>query len=702
MALDPQNLEALSFMPWSLSWLAPFIATALIGLLWLYGVRVRLLYPLIAIAGILVSAVTSTIIAYKVFAGGRIVHVAPDAIWIPWLDVGLGSYFDGLASAMALVVSWISLLIAVYSVKYMEGDPGYARYFFLFSFFVGSMILLVVADNLVLMFIGWEGTGIASYALIGHWYSDEEKHWVGRPGRRVLGIPMYFEPSHSAVRAILFTRVGDIGFLLGIAAIYSVSGTFSIPLLAATSWEWLAVLASKGLLAPLLLVFTLGAFAKSAQIPFHEWLVTAMTGPAPVSALIHAATMVKAGVYLFFRLTPILVTGYALTLSPVVAEELSLYFSVVAWIGVITALLLSIMALVADELKLVLAYSTASQLGYMMLAAAAGGLIAVSAGEAGVMAIEAAGKGVIAGFSHLVSHAVFKAALFLAAGWIIHVAHDRFIDSMGRYAAAMKLTSLAFWLSGLSLAGVPPLSGFFTKEAVIEVALEASEGLGILAGVTALFTAAYITRVAVRIFHADPYEPRKSETNPSEAPILMLAPYVVLSLATLALGLGAEGLFGFLGSMSALTLSLAETKLEFALKPTTALMAGSAVSSVLVVSALYLLLKPDFRGLIASSRLASALHGFLYDRMYVNPAIYIAVLGGFTWIAESLLELDMVIDFAFHHALVIGASIGAFALRAIYRGRTDYILTLYLLSLALAALYALFTARSYLESLLPG
>ena len=688
-------VEVLPLLPWSLAWMAPFIASAVMAVLWLYGVKRDIVYAVLAVAGIAASAAISTVIALRVFGEGVAVHVAPNATWIPWIDVGLGSYFDGLSTAMALVVSWVSLAIAIYSVKYMEGDPGYARYFFMFSFFVGSMMLLVVADNLVLMFIGWEGTGIASYALIGHWYTDEEDKWVGRPGRIVLGTPMYFEPSHSALRAILFTRVGDIGLIVGIALLYLYSGTFSIPQLAAEAGSWLPAMAADGVLALGMLVLTLGAFAKSAQVPFHEWLVTAMTGPTPVSALIHAATMVKAGVFLVFRLTPILVAGYVA--SGAAAGDLALYFWIVAVVAAATALLPSLMALVADELKLILAYSTASQLGYMMLAAAAGGLLALSAVEP----VEAAAEGVAAGFAQLLSHSLFKAALFLAAGWVLHVAHTRFIDGMGGYARVMKATALAFWLAGLSLAGIPPLSGFFTKEAVIEVALSASPILGVIAAATAVVTAAYTTRMVVRIFHLPPYEhPGHGGAHGGEAPPLMLAPYLALALATLMLGLAYPQLYGFLGDMAALTLSSSPVELALKLKGSTIAVAGGAVAGVAVTAALYMALRVDFRGLIAGSGLASAIHGFLYDRMYINPVIYIVVVGGFAWLTRAMVELDLAFDTGYHLALVSLAAAAAWGLRAVNRGRTDYILALYLISLALTILYALFTLQGMVEGIL--
>ena len=284
---------------------------------------------------------------------------------------------------------------------------------------------------------------------------------------------------------------------------------------------WMQTLASKGLLAPLLTIFILGALAKSAQFPFQEWLVTAMTGSTPISALIHAATMVKAGIYLFLRMTPILFTGaLALKTSPKIfdlaASQLEQFFALIALTGALTAFMLATMALVSDELKLILAYSTASQIGYMFLAAASASLLLHTG------ALEILAEGLVAELSHLVSHAVFKVALFLVAGWLIHLAHSRFIDQMGGYSK-IKLTALALWLSGLSLSGLPPFSGFSSKEFVIHVALTANTLLGLAAIVTAGLTAAYTVRVIVRVLHLPPYSVR-GKHKVEEAPLTMLIP----------------------------------------------------------------------------------------------------------------------------------------------------------------------------------
>jgi NADH-quinone oxidoreductase subunit L len=291
----------------TLIWLFPYLGATLMALLYISGVKKEWPYAITTALSLFIAAVLATAVGVHVLKTGRPIY--DEHSWIPWINVKVSTYIDGLSAIMVMLVSWLSFLIGVYSIEYMRGDWGYPRYFFFFSFFVGSMLLVVSAENLLMLFIGWEGTGLASYALIGHWYTDEEEYWVGVPGRRALGIPMYFEPSHSGLRAIMFTRFGDIGMLIGMAVLYHLTGTLSIRGIASAAGSWAGLLATKGMLTLVLILLTLGAFAKSAQFPFHEWLVTAMTGPTPVSALIHAATMVKAGIYFVLRFAPIIFTG---------------------------------------------------------------------------------------------------------------------------------------------------------------------------------------------------------------------------------------------------------------------------------------------------------------------------------------------------------------------------------------------------------
>ncbi len=670
------------FMPWSLVWLLPYIGALALAILYVLDVKNEKVYGWGSVVSIAAAAIVSTIAAQKVFSEGPIYSVS-EKTWVPWLNVTLGTYLDGLGVVMALIVSWLSLLIAIYSVKYMEGDWGVSRYFFFFTFFVASMLLLVTADNLVLMFIGWEGTGLASYALIGHWYTDEEEYWVGVPGRKALGQPMYFEPSHSGVRAILFTRVGDIGLLIGMAMLFLLTGTFNIPALAASADQWIAYLATKGILVPVLVVFSLGALAKSAQFPFHEWLVTAMTGPTPVSALIHAATMVKAGVYFMLRFVPIIFAGaYALMeANPAAVEAAKEYFTIMAGLGAVTAFMMATMALVSNELKLILAYSTASQLGYMFLAAAAAGLLM----ETGY---EGLASGIGAGLAHLMSHAVFKAALFLIAGWLIHAAHSRFIDPMGKYAQYMKITTISMWLAGLSLAGIPPLSGFFSKEKVLATAEEAHLVWGYWLGViTAGLTAAYTLRMILRIFHLEPYEKHHGH-EPHEAPGLMLVPYTILSVASLALGLYWSGVGEALAEAVRETVAIYEPA-EMAIHLTTGvyMVLGLVLLSMLIVAGLYLVVKVDFPGLIQRNALAKAIHDFLYDRWYINSIIYIVIVGGFAALSTAAYTVDLGIDALYHIAIPAVFALGAAGLRALHRGRTDYYLTLYIYFAAILLLF---------------
>ncbi|MCE4617427.1 MAG: NADH-quinone oxidoreductase subunit L [Desulfurococcales archaeon] len=674
-------------------WLTPYLAAGIMAITWVMGIRKESFYSWLSVLSILVSAIIATILTPKVYHGDIIYTVHS---WMPDIGVNVGTYMDGLGAFMSLVVAWLSFLIAVYSTKYMEGDWGFQRYFFFFTFFVGSMLLLVLADNLVLLFIGWEGTGLASYALIGHWYTDDEDTWVGDPGRKALGTNMYFEPSHSGVRAILFTKIGDIGMLIGMAGIFALTGTLSIPQisnLASQSDGWMATLANMKILTAFLVVFSLGALAKSAQFPFQEWLVTAMTGPTPVSALIHAATMVKAGVYFMLRFAPIFAVGAA-NLGGAVLDAVTSYFWIIALLGGITAFMMATMAIVSRELKLILAFSTASQLGYMFLGVGAAGYLLKGA-EAGTSnTLSLVYEGIAASASHLMSHAVFKAALFLIAGWAIHAVHSRFIDDMGNFAKYMKISMISMWLAGLSLAGIPPFSGFWSKEGVLHTAhLAGLENLWLLGVITAGITAFYITRATVRVFHIKPYHRHEEEHHLHEAPLTMLLPYFILALTALVIGLAWP--LGFSEKVAELlghTLAMPSAELpsvEFT--GITLEIVGYALLMVLFAIVLYLAFKPDFVGLLQKSTTARILHDFLYDRWYINALIYIFIVGGFAGLVEIMGWINGVIDAFYHVAIPVVLIAGSQAFRGLHRGRTDLYLTFYayFIGVALLVLYFL-------------
>ncbi|MDR7456569.1 MAG: NADH-quinone oxidoreductase subunit L [Armatimonadota bacterium] len=394
---------------------------------------------------------------------------------------------DPLALTMALVVSGVGFLIHVYAIGYMAGDPHQARFFAYLNLFVFAMLLLVTAGNLLVLFVGWELVGVCSYLLIGFWFDRPAAATAGR-------------------KAFVTNRVGDAAFLLGLFLLFTSVGSLDILKVG----EAASALPGGVRLAAALLLFA-GATGKSAQIPLHVWLPDAMEGPTPVSALIHAATMVTAGVFLIARLG-----GLFLATPGAMA--------VVAVLGALTAFFAATVALRQHDLKRVLAYSTISQLGYMFVAM---GAFAPAAG-----------------MFHLVTHAFFKALLFLAAGSVMHAMHDVIdVRRLGGLARPLRQTALGFVVGGLALAGVPPFAGFFSKDLILEHAFALGMATGnylpyLLGLLTAFVTAVYITRAALLTFSGRPAEPG---ARPHEAPPVMLWPMALLAVLSVAGGgLGAR------------------------------------------------------------------------------------------------------------------------------------------------------------------
>ncbi len=580
------------------------------------------------------SFLTSLVLAIRFLTGGEPIHyILANAEWIggPY-----GLYYDGLSIVMSILVSGLSFLIVLYSTYYMKHEYGYERYFLFFSFFVGSMMLVVTADNLLLLFIGWEGTGLASYALISHWFRDEEERYVGDLGRKALGEPMYFSPTHSGIRALMFTRLPDVAFAAGIFMIYLTTGTFNIVKLAESPDLFVSMLAEKGLLIPVLAMLTLGAMAKSAQFPLHEWLVTAMTGPTPVSALIHAAAMVKAGVYLMLRFIPIAAAGVnMLALEGGGTALLSSFQSfslAVALIGSITAFMMSTMAIVARELKLILAYSTASQLGYMFAGIGVIGFV----GEKTALVVAVV-------LAHLMAHAIFKAALFLGAGIILHSTHTRYIDEMPRLTPWLRKTLIAMWLATLSLAGIPPFIGFWSKEGIVGLLLE--KGLtaaAVLAIVTIPITGFYSTRM---LMFNKRYN--KGEKELEEAPGYVLFTYGILGGLALVLGILWPFISEAYSSIVSRTVGLGGEVEEIVHVGATAIMGLS-----LALAGLFLSYASYYLAIIDTKRLASTLKpltDFLYDRWYINPLIYkVFVKGGDMFATAVYKGVESTLDTAIH------------------------------------------------------
>jgi NADH-quinone oxidoreductase subunit L len=502
-----------------LVWILPFIGAAIIAGVARKGKKIR---DYTAIGFSLASAIAAATLIPVAISG---VEVHKQVDWITAVGVKAGILADPLAVIMTNLVAWISFLIFVYSLGYMHGDPDLTRYWFFMLFFIGSMQLIVLSDNLLMLFFGWEGVGLASYALIGFWYRDKKEHFVGKEGHKAGGIPMWASPTHAGLKAFLMTRAGDTMMLAGMFLIFAYSGTFGFKELIQNQ-AWAAQMSQQNLLVPAAVLLFGGAIGKSAQFPLNEWLLEAMTGPTPVSALIHAATMVKAGVFLVARIGPLF---FALAAFGMVQ-----FFEVVAWVGAITAFLLASQALVNPEIKKVLAYSTGSQIGYMMMALGIAGLSTQFA------------EGYSAGFFQLISHALFKASLFMGAGALIHTVGSRFMTDMGGMRRYMRKTYIFMLLAGLSLAGAPLItSGFWSKDAIFAAILESgytySQPLFIVGVLVAVMTAFYTFRMIGMAFFGKQSshlkEMEDSGGHLHEVSAKMWLPFGVLAGATIAIGL---------------------------------------------------------------------------------------------------------------------------------------------------------------------
>jgi NADH-quinone oxidoreductase subunit L len=522
-------------------WILPFVAALIVPAVGKVSKRAT---GWVAVALALISALS----AATMIPGALESHEIHDQVnWISSIGIKAGVLADPLAVIMANVVGWISFLILVYSTGYMKGDKDIVRFWFWMMFFIGSMQIIVLSDNLLMVFFGWEGVGLASYALIGFWYRDKAKDHVGVPGKKVLGLMDYYSPTHAGIKAFIMTKVGDIMMLAGMFLIFAFAGTFGFrELMHDTAWA--SAMQTQGLLVPAAVLLFGGAIGKSAQFPLNEWLLEAMTGPTAVSALIHAATMVKAGVFLVARLGPLF---FALAAAGFALDQ---FFMVIAWVGAITALLLATQGMVNPEIKKVLAYSTGSQIGYMMMALGIAGLSRQFV------------DGYTAGFFHLISHAMFKASLFMAAGSLLHVVGSRFMTDMGGLRKHMKKTYAFMWAAGLGLMGAPFITtGFWSKDAIFAAVYESGSQWAMpifgMAVLTAVITAFYTARMIGMVFFGDKSKHiehmEKEGHHIHEAPMSMWIPYGIL--AALTIGIGVIGLTAEHGIHELFTEYLANT-----------------------------------------------------------------------------------------------------------------------------------------------
>ena len=449
----------------------------------------------VAIGGVVGSLLLSIIAFFDVAVGGN-AQTVDIARWIVSgdFDASWALRYDTLTAVMLIVVTGVSSCVHIYSVGYMHHDPARGRFMAYLSLFTFAMLMLVTADNLVQLFFGWEGVGVASYLLIGFWYHKESAHTA-------------------AMKAFVVNRVGDFGFALGILAVFALFGTVQFdeifklaPAMADTQIMFLGLSVPALELVSILLF--IGAMGKSAQLGLHTWLPDAMEGPTPVSALIHAATMVTAGVFMVCRLSPVI-------------EYAPVALDIITIVGALTAIFAATVGMTQFDIKRVIAYSTCSQLGYMFFAA-------------GVSAYPAA-------MFHLTTHAFFKALLFLGAGSVIHALSDeQDLRRMGGIWRQVPVTYAMMWIGSLALAGFPFFAGFYSKDMILEAAFAAHTGVGQMAFwlgcAAALLTAFYSWRLLIMAFHGTPRASADVMSHVHESPKVMLLPLVPLALGAIFAG----------------------------------------------------------------------------------------------------------------------------------------------------------------------
>jgi len=472
------------------AWVLPAIPASLFVLIALFNRLMPRRGDFLAVLGMLVVVALVFVLMVDFtnsFEGGLFAPGTSNVYAFDWINIGDGffiiefsTYVDAITMVMLPVVTIVALMVLVYSTGYMHGEPRYGWYFAVLSLFVAAMLTLVLSGNLIQLYLAWEGVGLASYLLIGFYWERQSA-------------------AEAAKKAFITTRIGDVGLLIGIILLWRATGTFDIQeiIAAATSGQ----IDETYLTVAMIFLFG-GAIGKSAQFPLHVWLPDAMEGPTPVSALIHAATMVVAGVYLVARFSPV----YAEVL---IARDVILY------IGLLTAFMAATQGLVANDIKRVLAYSTVSQLGFMFVAL-------------GVGAVGAA-------MFHLFTHAFFKALLFLGSGSVIHATHHQEVEGLGGLRKKMPITTATFIIGSLALAGIPIFAGFFSKDEILHyVSADASPWVYVVLAGTALMTAIYTTRLVMLTFFGEPKD-HHAYDHAHESPPAMAIPLIILAvLATVA------------------------------------------------------------------------------------------------------------------------------------------------------------------------
>jgi NADH-quinone oxidoreductase subunit L len=512
---------------------------------------------------------------------------------------GVGIHIDGLAVMMLFMVTLVSFLVHVYSTRYMQGDRRYTHYFALLNLFTASMLLLVVADNTLMLLVAWELVGVCSFVLIGHW-------WEEKPN------------SDAAVKAFLTTRTGDVGLMIGVIVLFFAAGTFNIAVINAKALD--------GGIGHTLLVVSaacllIGIIGKSGQFPLHTWLPDAMAGPTPVSALIHAATMVVAGVYLGARLYPVFFRGFSIGDGGLNAMAL---------IGGVTIIIGAVLAIVQRDIKKVLAYSTISQLGYMVMALGVGAWVAA--------------------IFHLFTHAFFKSLLFLGAGSVSESGSHHSFDmkgDMGGLRRYMPITFVTFVIGSLALAGIFPLAGFWSKDEILVTAGQTGYDAFLYVGLIGAFlTAAYMTRCVYLTFFGE----FRGHGEPHESPPTLTVPLIVLAAASVGAGfLNAEA-FGIEKFRDWFEAGVSLPTLEHAEFDTVKAVISVTIAVIGIGIAAYLWFQREelgpFRGFTQRNAAARAGYRFLENKYYLDDLYEKVIVGGIKgpvarasyWINQNIID----------------------------------------------------------------
>ena len=602
-------------MPSSVGWvwlvvLLPFIGFMINGLIAFLRPQAKSAVSTVGVTALAASFVVALVVVSGLASDP---HGAPFVFtywsWMPvgQLQIDVALQVDQLSAVMLMVVTGISTVIHIFSIGYMRDDPGYARYFAYLNLFVFFMLVLILGANFPVMFVGWEGVGLCSYLLIGFWFQDEEKANAGK-------------------KAFIVNRIGDFGFLIAMFLIYEHTGSLSF---VHVFEEAPHVFALGGSVITLItLSLFLGCTGKSAQIPLYIWLPDAMAGPTPVSALIHAATMVTAGVYLIAR------SNVLFAMAP--ASSL-----VVASVGAATALFAATIALKQWDIKKVLAYSTVSQLGYMFLG------VGVGAYAGGVF--------------HLATHAFFKALLFLGSGSVIFALHHAYHEThshedaqdmrnMGGLMKYMPWTATLMWIATLAIAGIPPLSGFFSKDGILAATFARGHEsavfylLWVVGAVAALLTAFYMTRMMIYTFHGPNRTGETEEKHLHETPWVMTGPLVVLGIGTVVAGIAnlphvlpgglwLEHQFETVTELSHRYLHAT----HLSVSTEWVLLGGAFVIALIGMGAAWQLLKPAELKPVKDSPEEVGIQKVLLNKWYVDELYQKVIIGPIVWISKRAL-----------------------------------------------------------------